>query len=77
MPVLIDMRLGRENDRETREYYSSSEGLRATKALALLVESPFTRVMANFFISINKPLVPTRLFTSEDAAVAWLKTFLE
>jgi hypothetical protein len=76
VPVLADIRAGRGIDRETREYYSSKEGLVSTRALALLVESPFTRVMANFFIGINKPPVPTRLFTSEEEAIAWLKTFI-
>ena len=61
-------------EREARAYYSS---LRSITARALLVESPVTRVMANFFISINKPPVPTKLFTSEDQAVAWLKNFME
>ena len=63
-------------DRETRDYYSSQEGLVATKALALLVESPVSKIMANFFIYFSKPAIPTQLFTSEDEAVAWLKTFL-
>jgi hypothetical protein len=76
VPVLVDMRLGRDIDRETREYYSSKDGLSSTKALALLVESSVTRIMANFFINFNMPAVPTKLFTSEDEAVAWLKTFL-
>jgi hypothetical protein len=77
MPVLVDMRAGPGIDRETRAYYSSREGLVATKALALLVESRFTRIMANFFIKFDLPAAPTQLFTSEDEAVAWLKTFLE
>src|SRR5687768_11667251 len=69
VPVLVDTRFGLGIDRESREYYSSKEGLLVTKALALLVGSPFTRVMANFFIGFNQPAVPTRLFTSEEEAV--------
>jgi hypothetical protein len=76
VPVFVDMRLAREIDRETREYFSSNEGLLVTKALALLVESSVSKIMANIFINFSKPAVPTRLFTSEDEAVAWLKTFL-
>ena len=73
-PLLVDLRPMRGIEREARAYYSS---LRSITARALLVESPVTRVMANFFISINKPPVPTKLFTSEDQAVAWLKNFME
>jgi hypothetical protein len=76
-PVLVDMRYTQGIDRETRNYYSSQDGLLATKALALLVQSPITQLMANIFISLDQPPVPTRLFTSEDAAVAWLKTYVQ
>src|SRR6185369_10775470 len=77
LPVLVDMRRAQMIDRETRAYYSSSEGLAATKALALLVDSPFTRMKANFFIRISQPSVPTQMFTSESEAIAWLKAFLK
>src|SRR5262249_1732669 len=68
-PVLVDIRASRGLDRETRAYYSSAEGVKSDNALALLVGSPVTRVMANFFISIHQPSVPTKLFTSEAEAV--------
>jgi len=51
--------------------------LLVSSARALLIESLVGQVIANFFISLNKPTVPTRLFTSEVEAVAWLKTFIE
>jgi len=72
-PKLVDMRAVQGIDREARAYYSGG----FATAVALLVGSPVTRVMANFFIGLNKPPVPTRLFTSEDEAVAWLKGFSE
>ena len=74
-PVLVDIRSGQSIDREIRDYYSSKDGLLVIKALALLVESKMTQLMANIFININQPSVPTRLFSSEDAAVAWLRKF--
>jgi len=33
-------------------------------------------VIGNFFIGINKPPLPTRLFDDEPAAVAWLQQFV-
>jgi|SRR6185436_11902967 len=76
-PWLIDIRLGQGVDRQARVYYSSEAVVRFTRAMAvaLLIGSPVSRVVANFFIGLNKMLVPTRLFTSEDEAVVWLKTF--
>jgi hypothetical protein len=76
-PVLVDIRASLGIDHETRAYYAKAEGVKSNSALALLVESPVTRVMANFFISINKPVIPTQLFTSEAEAVMWLKNFVE
>lgn len=76
VPVLVDIRGGVGLDRDARGYYSSEKALVAHIALGLLVDSPITRMTANFFISIDRPPVPTRMFTSEDEAVAWLKTYL-
>jgi hypothetical protein len=75
-PWLIDIRLGQGVDRQARVYYSSEAVARLTQAVALLIGSPVSRVVANFFIGLNKLLVPTKLFTSEDKAVVWLKTFI-
>jgi hypothetical protein len=71
-PMLVDMRAVDGIEREVRAYYSSME---VSTARALLVESLVGQVIANFFIGLNKPKVPTRLFVSEAEAVAWLKSF--
>ena len=76
-PKLVDMRAVPGIDREARLYYSSAEAARLSTAVALLVESPVTQVMANFFIGFNKPLIPIRLFTSEVEAIVWLKSFID
>jgi hypothetical protein len=76
-PWLIDIRLGQGVDRPARVYYSSAAVARFTRAVALLIGSPVSRVVANFFIGLNKQLVPTQLFTSEEQAVTWLQTFLD
>ena len=41
-----------------------------------LIRSPLARAIGNFFRGLNKPLFPTRLFTSEPEAMAWLRSFL-
>jgi hypothetical protein len=74
-PLLVDLRAVKGMDREARAYYSSAEAADKITALALLVESPVSRLVANFLIGFNKVPVPTKLFTSPDEAVAWLKQF--
>lgn len=76
-PLLVDIRGIQGMDRAARAYYSSAEVGQTLKAIALLIESPVSKVLANFFLGLNKASVPVRLFTSEEAALTWLKNFIE
>jgi hypothetical protein len=79
IPLLVDMRTIKAQEREARDYYNSAEALRAISAMALLVESRISSLIANFFISITarESIRPIRIFTKETEAVTWLKGFLE
>lgn len=63
-------------DKEAKVLSASEEGNQYTLADAIVVDSIALKLIANFYISFNKPVRPTRLFSSEEKAVAWLKTFL-
>jgi hypothetical protein len=76
-PVLVDLRRLKTMDRGARTYYAGADTARVQLAAALLLGSPLTRVIGNFFMGLNKPLIPTRLFTSEPLAMAWLRSFVE
>ena len=76
-PLLVDLRAVKSINREARVYYSSAEVAQMITALGLLVGSPTSRMLANFFIGLNKSPVPTRLVTSEAEAIAWLTNFIE
>lgn len=45
-------------------------------AMALIMGSPISRVVGNFYIGLNKPLYPTKLFNDKEKAFKWLKGFL-
>ena len=62
--------------REARQYFAGPETAKVESAAALLIKSPLTRAIGNFFLGFNKPLFPTRLFTSTEEALLWLKTQL-
>lgn len=70
--ILVDMREIKAIDAAARRYLSKNTG-NYFAAVALLVRSPLSRVVANFFIGLNRTEYPVQLFTSEDAAVAWLR----
>ena len=76
-PVLVDIRGARSVTGEARTFYSSGEAKRVFKAVAFLVESAVSRVIGSFFISLNRPPYPCRLFTNEPDAVEWLKGLAE
>jgi hypothetical protein len=77
-PLLVDMRCMKGIDRGARTFYASPEPARVLSAVALLVGSPLTRAIANFILGLSKrPVVPTRMFSSEAEANTWLRGFVE
>jgi len=77
-PLLVRMADVAAIDREARRYYSSIEGTGGYfRAIALLVGSPLSRVIGNFFIGLNRAPYPLRLFTDEADAVRWLEEYVE
>lgn len=75
VPVLVDMRYLSKAERAAREHFTGVDA-RAT-AVALLVASAVSKVVANFMIGLHRMPVPTRMFTEETAALAWLGTHRE
>lgn len=72
VPVLVDISKIRSLAPEARRHFEGPESTRVHRALALLVGSPVARVIGNFFLSAVRGRVPTRLFTAEADAIAWL-----
>jgi hypothetical protein len=73
-PTLADLRYVRSVNREARAIYRNDQNNNAA-AVAILVESPLSRVIGNFFIGLSRLDMPARLFTSESAAREWLGSF--
>ncbi len=73
--VLVDMRGVRSQTRAARQYFGSNDAEQVTSAVALVIGSPVSRVLANFFLRLHPGRIPTALFTSEDAAIGWLEGF--
>lgn len=44
---------------------------------AMLISSQISSYFANIFLSFSKPKVPTKLFTNEMEAIAWLKAKMQ
>jgi len=63
-------------DKGGRDYGTRPEIIQAVSALALVTSSMVSKVLGNFFIFVAKPEYPTRLFSSENEALAWLRHYL-
>ncbi|HCX22835.1 MAG: hypothetical protein CMB80_26855 [Flammeovirgaceae bacterium] len=70
-PVICDVRSVKTINKEARDYLAK-QGSQQVEAVALIVGSPARKVMSNFYLAVNKPEVPTRLFISETEALDYL-----
>jgi hypothetical protein len=70
--LLLDVRTASSVSEEVREIAVSDEFIGMLQAMAIVVESSATRMIANFFIRFNRPRIPTRIFTTTEAAKKWL-----
>ena len=72
--AVADIRRARSVDREARRYYAGEEMGAVVQGLALVVDSGISRVLGNFFLSLNRPRFEMRLVRSSDEGVKWLQT---
>ncbi len=68
-PLLVDMTGTARLTRPARVTFTRKC---SAARIALLGRSPVDRVIANFALGVSAVPVPTRFFTSEPSAVAWL-----
>jgi hypothetical protein len=74
-PTLADLRGMRSATREARELGAAADVVAITLRMAILVGNPVTRVLGNFFMLVTSPKYPTKVFTEEAAARAWLREY--
>lgn len=63
--------------KDARDFFASEEGCKGITAAAILIDSPIGSMIGNFWITINKPLRPTKLFTDVSEAKKWLSVYVE
>jgi hypothetical protein len=75
-PVLADTRNFSEHSEEVKAFYANKDRAKNISAMAILIDSLPTRLVGNFFIKINKPHFPTKLFTAEVEAIKWINKII-
>jgi hypothetical protein len=62
--------------KESREYLAKKESLPYSLADAYVINSFPQKIAANFYLKVNKPARPTKMFNNREDALIWLKTYM-
>jgi len=77
-PVLVDLGEMKSLSKQARHHLSRDPEHAATfVAAAIVANNPLATLIANFFLGINKPIKPTKLFDSRQKALAWLHRHMD
>lgn len=71
--MILDIRDAPPISMEARDFYGSIEAAFNLGKRAIIVNSVFNRVIANFYIGVFKSSTPLRLFTNVEEAEKWIK----
>jgi hypothetical protein len=72
-PCAFVVLLGKLRSQEPAARRAYAEGMDPARcfASALVVSNVLSRAIASFFLGITRPMTPTRVFDSIEAAIAW------
>jgi hypothetical protein len=76
-PFLFEAMQGVRVTREARENALRIEDESPAIAYAVIAPTVAYRLIAKFYVSIRKPKRPYRVFSKQEAAVKWLRSFVE
>ena len=74
-PLLVDLNNIKSITKEAREHFSMKGREPYINSLAMVIKSPISRMIGNYFINLSSPIVPTKLFNSKEKAIKWLATY--
>ena len=68
-PLIVDTRSLHSITKEARDHFSMKDRDTNVSSIAIIVGSALSRMVANFYLGINKPKVPVRLFNNDTSAI--------
>jgi hypothetical protein len=74
--VLVTTAHGSTITEEARKLVAAENFRKNTIAKALLIDYLPHRIVAKFYVRVNKPAIPTRLFNNREEAMTWLRSEL-
>lgn len=62
--------------KEAREFSVTEKGIKNVLVNAFVLDSLPHKILANFYLKMDKPPVPTKLFSTRDEALGWINEYL-
>lgn len=75
-PLIANVISLKSSTKAARDFFASEIGCEGISATAVIVNSPVGSIIGNFYIRINKPVRPVKLFTDKIKAKKWLIQFV-
>ena len=75
-PLVVDSRGIHSITKQARDHFSMNNRPSKVNAIALIIGSPVSVVIGNFFMGLSKSRVPVKLFTSPEEAINWANFFV-
>jgi hypothetical protein len=73
--VLFDASAEYSITEDAKSYGGSEEYISGRIAVAYVTSSITNMLMFNLYLTVYRPVVPTKMFSSKERALKWLKTF--
>lgn len=70
--AIVDTTSSYDSTPESRSFYAESDYSKYRYADAFIVNSLPMRLLVNFFITFNKPKIPSKMFNNEESAYEWI-----
>lgn len=72
LPCIIEITGILSITRDAREYFSN-EGCKHISCMGLLSTTTLGKLLGNFYLHFNTPLIPTKFFTEKKELINWLQ----
>ena len=72
--VIVDTRKSFNSSPGVRNLYATDKFIKYRYSDAFIVNSLSMRLLVNFYISVNKPKIPTKIFNDEVKAFEWINS---
>lgn len=76
LPVIVFLNNATNIQNEAKKFYRTTESYENITALALVMDNYTARLVATLVFNIQKPIIPTNVFNSEQKARKWLQKFM-